>query len=93
MNRQTISDYKFLKGGGEMGELIRSIDWSQTPIEAVESWPTELKIATGIMLSTPFPMYISWGKEYIQLYNDGYRPILGSTKHPQAMGISTRETF
>ena len=33
------------------------------------------------------------GTEYIQLYNDGYRPILGSTKHPGALGISTRETF
>ena len=88
-----MSDYKFLRGGGEMGELIRSIDWAATPIGAVETWPTELKIAIGIMLSTPFPMYIAWGKEYIQLYNDGYRPILGSTKHPQAMGISTRETF
>src|SRR6185312_11694130 len=40
-----------------------------------------------------FPMYIAWGKEYTQLYNDGYRPILGKTKHPQAMGISTRQTF
>ncbi|MEP7254007.1 MAG: PAS domain S-box protein, partial [Ginsengibacter sp.] len=38
-------------------------------------------------------MYIAWGKEYIQLYNDGYRPILGATKHPQALGIGTRETF
>ncbi|MBD1395521.1 ATP-binding protein [Mucilaginibacter glaciei] len=85
--------YKFLQGGGEMGKLIRSIDWSQTAIGDVATWPAELKIATGIMLSTPFPMYIAWGKEYIQLYNDGYRPILGATKHPQAMGISTRETF
>ncbi|MEO6522954.1 MAG: ATP-binding protein [Mucilaginibacter sp.] len=38
-------------------------------------------------------MYIAWGNEYTQLYNNGYRPILGSSKHPQAMGISTRETF
>ncbi len=38
-------------------------------------------------------MYIAWGREYTQLYNDGYRPILGATKHPQAMGISTKETF
>ncbi|MDP9047119.1 MAG: PAS domain-containing protein [Bacteroidota bacterium] len=50
-------------------------------------------MAVSIMLSTPFPMYIAWGKEYTQLYNDGYRPILGSTKHPQAMGISTKQTF
>ena len=38
-------------------------------------------------------MYIAWGEDFIQLYNDGYRPILGSTKHPRALGISTRETF
>lgn len=38
-------------------------------------------------------MYIAWGKEYTQIYNDGYRPILGTTKHPQAMGIGTKETF
>ncbi len=87
------NSYKFLEGGGEMGKLIRSIDWAGTPIGPVDTWPSSLKIATGIILSTPFPMYIAWGKEYIQLYNDGYRPILGSTKHPQAMGISTSETF
>ncbi|MDB5138651.1 MAG: hypothetical protein JWR12_567 [Mucilaginibacter sp.] len=83
----------YLQGGGEMGKLIRSIDWSQTPIGPAESWPATLKIAVGILLSTPFPMYIAWGSEYIQLYNDGYRPILGAAKHPQAMGISTCETF
>ena len=38
-------------------------------------------------------MYIAWGKEYTQIYNDGYPPILGETKHPQALGISSRETF
>jgi PAS domain S-box-containing protein len=45
------------------------------------------------MLDNPFGMYIAWGNDYTQLYNDGYRPILGSTKHPEALGISTRETF
>ena len=83
----------FLQGGGEMGALIRSVDWTATPIGPAESWPHSLKIAVGIMLSSPFPMYIAWGSEYTQLYNDGYRPILGSTKHPQAMGISTASSF
>jgi len=87
------TDYYFLQGGGEMGELIRSIDWSQTSLGPVDTWPQSLRLSTSIMLSTPFPMYIAWGKEYTQLYNDGYRPILGKTKHPQAMGISTRQTF
>jgi PAS domain S-box-containing protein len=83
----------FLSGGGEMGELIRQTDWSKTPLGDPETWSQSLRTAVGIMLNNPFGMYIAWGKEYIQIYNDGYRPILGATKHPQALGISTRETF
>ncbi len=83
----------FLQGGGKMGELIRSFDWSMTSLGNINDWPTSLKITINIILSSPFPMYIAWGKEFIQLYNDGYRPILGEFKHPRALGSSTQETF
>ena len=76
-----------------MGALMRSIDWSRTAVGPVSSWPQSLRTALSILLETGFPMYIAWGPEYTQFYNDGYRPILGSTKHPGAMGASTRETF
>jgi PAS domain S-box-containing protein len=82
-----------LAGGGEMGALMRSIDWSRTAVGAVSTWPQSLRTALSMLLETGFPMYIAWGLELIQFYNDGYRPILGSTKHPAAMGRSTRETF
>ncbi len=82
-----------LRGGGEMGALMRSIDWAATPLGPVHTWPQSLRTALSILLETGFPMYIAWGPEFIQFYNDGYRPILGSTKHPAAMGASTRETF
>ncbi|MCY1016117.1 ATP-binding protein [Pyxidicoccus sp. MSG2] len=82
-----------LAGGGEMGALIRATDWSKTAIGAVTGWPQSLRTAVSILLESRFPMYIAWGPDFVQLYNDGYRPILGSTKHPAAMGRSTRETF
>ena len=82
-----------LSGGGDMGALMRSIDWSKTAVGPVHTWPQSLRTALSILLETGFPMYIAWGREFTQFYNDGYRPILGSTKHPMAMGISTRETF
>ncbi|MEO6869500.1 MAG: PAS domain S-box protein [Ginsengibacter sp.] len=85
--------YQFLFGGGEMGELIRAKDWTKTPLGDPENWPQSLRTIVSVVLNNPFGMYIAWGKEYTQIYNDGYRPILGSTKHPQALGISTRETF
>src|ERR1700694_30966 len=83
----------FLSGGGEMGELIRSTDWKNTALGDPRHWPQSLKTMVAVMLDNPFGMYIAWGKEYVQLYNDGYRPILGANKHPKALGISTRETF
>jgi signal transduction histidine kinase/AmiR/NasT family two-component response regulator len=87
------SKHSVLAGGGEMGALMRSMDWSRTAVGPVETWPQSLRTALSILLETGFPMYIAWGKDFTQFYNDGYRPILGSTKHPFAMGRSTRESF
>ncbi len=76
-----------------MGKLIRAKDWSKTSLGDPAVWPQSLRTMVGVMLDNPFGMYIAWGEDYTQLYNDGYRPILGTTKHPHALGISTRETF
>lgn len=76
-----------------MGALIRAKDWSGTPLGDPLTWPQSLKTLVGVMLDNPFGMYIAWGKDHIQIYNDGYRPILGVNKHPQALGVSTKETY
>jgi PAS domain S-box-containing protein len=38
-------------------------------------------------------MRVLWGPEFILLYNDSYRPILGKSKHPTAMASRTAESF
>ncbi|WP_375756942.1 ATP-binding protein [Corallococcus exercitus] len=82
-----------LEGGGEMGALMRSIDWTRTPVGAPRTWPQSLRTAVSILLESRFPMYIAWGPQLVQFYNDGYRPVLGATKHPAAMGHSAQSTF
>lgn len=79
--------------GGEMGELMRTLDWSQTPLGPVEQWPQSLRTAVSICLASRFPMLIWWGPELVMLYNDAYRLILGDNKHPQAMGQRGRECW
>ncbi len=88
----SVSSAEFLSGGGEMGALIRTYDWGKTPLGSSRFWPQSLRTAISIMLETHFPMYIAWGKDFIQFYNDGYRPILGATKHP-ALGKKANDTF
>ncbi|WPO78918.1 PAS domain S-box protein [Flavobacterium sp. KACC 22761] len=86
-------EYYFLADGGEMGELTRSKDWSKTALSHPDLWPKSLQTMVSVMLNNPIGMYIAWGTSYIQLYNDAFRPILGSTKHPDALGIGSKETF
>ncbi len=76
-----------------MGALIRSIDWSATPLGQPSAWPLVLKQMVSTMLTNTFPVLICWGNNYIQLYNDAFRVINGATKHPQAMGGSARDTY
>jgi PAS domain S-box-containing protein len=92
MNRKKKEHY-FLSEGGEMGELIRSADWNKTPLGDPEKWPQSLKTMTAMILGNPFGMYIAWGKNYTQIYNDAFRPILGTSKHPEALGGSSKNTF
>jgi len=87
------SELPFLQDGGEMGELIRAKDWSGNPLGDPVSWPPALKQTVSMMLSTVFPVLICWGKDYIQLYNDAFRPINGLDKHPAAMGGSAKDTY
>ena len=75
-----------LIGGGAAGDLIRSIDWSQTPIGPIAAWPRSLLSMVQTLLHSRHPMFLWWGPELIQLYNDAYAPSFGEGKHPRAMG-------
>jgi signal transduction histidine kinase/ActR/RegA family two-component response regulator len=76
----------FLAGGGRMGALMRSHDWSGSPLGDPATWPDMLKAAVATCLSSRFPMVIWWGPELVMLYNDAWQPILGDTKHPAGLG-------
>lgn len=75
----------FLAGGGEMGARIRAKDWSETPLGPAESWSRSLKTCVRIILTSRQPMFVWWGEELTNLYNDAYRAIVGG-KHPDALG-------
>ena len=78
---QNHSGISAFPDGGEMGELIRATDWSQTPLGSVESWSPTLKMMVRFLLANRFPLLLWWGPQFIQIYNDAYRPVLGA-KHP-----------
>lgn len=84
----------YFDGGGEMGALIRSYDWCKTVLGPPENWSQSLLTTISIMLKSRFPMFLWWGDELIQFYNDAYRPSLGNEgKHPKALGQHGEECW
>src|SRR3954471_20368369 len=79
-------------GSGEMRALCRAYDWSTTPLGPVSGWSQSLRTIASTLLASRNPMFLWWGTELVQLYNDAYRPSLGEGgRHPRALGMRGRE--
>ena len=92
MEANTLNKQTFLRGGGEMGQQIRSINWLATAIGSPDEWPQSLKTAISIMLQTPVPMFIAWGPAFTFFCNDAYRSLLPD-RHTNIAGRNASEIF
>jgi len=79
-------------GAGEMRARCREFDWAATPLGPVEGWSHCLRSTVDTLLACRNPMFLWWGPELVQIYNDAYRPSLGQgDRHPRALGARGRE--
>ncbi len=83
----------FLRGGGELGELMRAKDWSAHPLGPPETWAQSIKTAVSLCLNSRFPILLWLGPELRIVYNDAYIPFLGETKHPAMLGAPGRAAW
>ena len=83
---QLPTEETFLAGAGEMGALVRAIDWRATPLGPIAGWPQSLRTTMSICLNSRFPIAVYWGPEYLMLYNQSLVPMVGPKKHPHALG-------
>jgi PAS domain S-box-containing protein len=85
-------DPAFLAGDGEISALMRTHDWSASPLGHPSAWPQSLRSVVSLLLNSRFPMFVAWGPQLGFLYNDPYKEILGS-KHPAALGARFQEIW
>jgi signal transduction histidine kinase len=79
-------------GPSEMHARIRAHDWSVSSLGPMESWPESLKALVRTMLTSRYPMILTWGPSFAQFYNDAYSKLIGD-KHPAALGLDIRITM
>jgi PAS domain-containing protein len=65
-----------------VAEKLRTFDWASTPLGPPSAWPQSLHTTLGLMLNSPFPMWLVWGKSQIYFYNDAFQPHLGEKPEP-----------
>ncbi|GAA3958374.1 hybrid sensor histidine kinase/response regulator [Allohahella marinimesophila] len=79
---------RFVGSGTVMRDLVAAFDWSSTSLGPLSRWSASLKTAAAIVLNSRQPMFLWWGPELIQIYNDACLPSFGDDKHSAALGQS-----
>ncbi len=92
MEDEIIARENYFHGGGTMGEMIRSKDWSSTSLGDPVTWPINLRNSVSLLLNSQFAMFIWWGPDMITFYNDAYMQMLGK-KHPDSLGSKGFEVW
>lgn len=73
-----------------MSRRIRSFDWSRTDLGPISAWPPALRTAVNIVLQSPLPSVLLWGRNGVIIYNDRYAVFAGK-RHPQLLGSKVLE--
>ena len=70
---------------GKFSGLAAHVDWSRTALGDAAHWPPALRLTADIVLNSPLPMLLCWGRERIVLFNEAYAALAGPS-HPAAPG-------
>ncbi|OQP58117.1 hypothetical protein A3860_07255 [Niastella vici] len=75
MEVNALNKQDFLTGGGEAGEILRSMNWPATPAGEPAIWPQSLRTTLSIALQSHVPMFIAWGPAGTLFFNDACQPL------------------
>lgn len=73
-------------------QLLNSVDWADTAFGSIDTWSSELRHSTAMVLHNREPVCIIWGAERHLLYNEPFSLIIGDM-HPEALGKSVWTAF
>jgi len=73
-------------------QFARSVDWASTALGPIEAWPPDLRQMCNLIMASPYPAAMYWGKDLVAIYNEAYI-LLAGQKHPKLMGQTYAEAW
>ncbi|BCJ47521.1 hypothetical protein Aiant_81780 [Actinoplanes ianthinogenes] len=77
---------------GVMAGQAAVLDWSRTRLGPVSGWSPTLRSVLRVMMASPDPGYVLWGKDFLWFNNDHALPFLPG-REAEVLGRPTRELF
>lgn len=88
--RTLTVDTSFIMGASEMSQRVRAYDWAKTSLGDISHWSQSTITSINIVLQSPVPMVILWGKDGVMIYNDAYADFAGA-RHPFLLGTKVED--
>ncbi|KAF5851903.1 hypothetical protein GGP41_000640 [Bipolaris sorokiniana] len=92
----SVPDWTVANPKGVLSEhltFVRSIDWSKTPLGAMNTWTIQFREIICLVMRNPHPSSVFWGEDLTMLYNESHRDIIAGDKHPALMGTGFTGPF
>ncbi len=86
------SDVDMPARAGKCADLVAGFAWDTTPLGARDSWDPAVQATVEMLLTSPVPMALACGDDFVMIYNDAYADVLGA-KHPAALGTPAAGVF
>jgi hypothetical protein len=80
----TKSERMLFARAGEVGALLRSVNWADTSLGPVARWPSALQHAVTAIMESPWPTTLMCGPDLLQIYNQAFARLIGD-RHPAAL--------
>ncbi|KXH27508.1 hsp90-like protein [Colletotrichum simmondsii] len=72
--------------------FCRNTDWASTSLGPLEHWSSELRAMANMVMGSPHPAAMYWGRDNVAIYNEAYIELAGQ-KHPQLMGMRYQDAW
>ncbi|KIW11290.1 hypothetical protein PV08_10590 [Exophiala spinifera] len=73
-------------------QFARGVDWAKTSLGPIENWSADLRGMCNLIMASPHPSAMYWGKDHIAIYNEAYI-LLAGQKHPGLMGARYQDAW